>query len=361
MDNARILIMAGGTGGHVFPALTVAKQLELEGWEVLWLGTRLGLETEIVREAGIPIRYISVTGLRGKKALTLFLAPYRLCLAFCQSLNVILRFKPKVVLGMGGFVSGPGGLAAWVLRVPLIIHEQNAVPGTTNRILAHLARRVLHAFPNTFAHSNKKLLTGNPVRQALLTLPLPETRFQGRSGPLRVLVIGGSRGAAALNELCPKALALMPSSVRPEVRHQSGALNVEETEAAYQEVGIVAEVLPFIQDMAEAYAWADLVICRAGALTISELGAVGVGSILVPFPFAIDDHQYYNAHFLEKAGAAILVRQHELKPQVLADYLMRFAGDREEGLKLAIAAKQAFHLNATSLVAKACQEVAYAE
>lgn len=359
MENARILIMAGGTGGHVFPALAVAKQLGSEGWQVLWLGTRSGLEAGIVPETGIPIRYISVGGLRGKGLVALLLAPVRLLRAFYQSLAILMSFKPNVVLGMGGFVSGPGGLASWFLRVPLVIHEQNAVPGTTNRVLSYFAKSVLQAFPNAFSHSAKVILTGNPVRQALLTLPSPWVRFQSRNGPLRLLVIGGSRGAQALNELCPKALGLLPSTMRPEIRHQTGAAHVEPTQAAYQNMGIVAEIVPFIQDMAEAYAWADLVLCRAGALTISELGVVGLGSILVPYPFAIDDHQYHNARFLEKEGAAILIRQSDLNPQVLADYLMRFASDRAQSLKLAKAAKQAAHLNATSLVVQACKEVAY--
>lgn len=367
--NTRILIMAGGTGGHVFPALAIAEQLECEGWQVLWLGTRAGLETDIVSRAGIPIKYISVTGLRGKKSSTLLLAPFRLLKAFFQSLVIILKYKPTIVLGMGGFVAGPGAIAAGCLRVPLIIHEQNAVPGTTNRILARVAKRILCAFPEAFNYFENKtlkvpspnlILTGNPVRKTLTTLPQPEIRFQDRKGPLRLLVLGGSRGAQVLNDLCPKAIALLAPSMQPEVRHQAGALNVRNTIVAYQNLKVTAEVVPFMQDMALAYAWADLVLCRAGALTISELGTVGIGSILVPFPFAIDDHQWHNAQSLKKAGASIVIRQQDLTPECLADYLMRFTEDRACILKMAVAAKKAFCLDATDLVIKACKEVAYA-
>jgi UDP-N-acetylglucosamine--N-acetylmuramyl-(pentapeptide) pyrophosphoryl-undecaprenol N-acetylglucosamine transferase len=363
MSTKRILIMAGGTGGHVFPALVVAKRLEAEDWEVLWLGTRPGLETDIVTRESIRIQYISVTGFRGKKILSLVMAPFRMLQGLYQSLKVLRAFKPDVVLGMGGFVSGPGGLAAWILNIPLVIHEQNAIPGTTNKLLSKLAKRVLQAFPNTFVNAagnpSKFLLTGNPIRRSLMLLPPPESRFKLRQGPLHLLLIGGSRGAQALNELCPKAVALIPSDLRPEIKHQVGAGHVEKTQLAYQSEGLRAEVLPFIQDMAAAYAWADLVICRAGALTISELGAVGIGSILVPYPFAIDDHQWVNAQFLEKEGAAIVIRQHDLTPSCLAEQLLSFSQDRTKGLHLAEAAKKAFKLDATTLVVHACKEVAY--
>ncbi len=355
--------MAGGTGGHVFPALVVAKHLEAKAWEVLWLGTRSGLETDIVSRENISIQYISVSGFRGKKALSLCLAPFKAALSFIQALKILRSFKPDVVLGMGGFVSGPGGLAAWVLGIPLVIHEQNAIPGTTNKILSRLAKRVLQAFPNAFIQASiqpsKFLITGNPIRDSLITLPLPEERFKSRQGALRLLVIGGSRGARALNALCPKALALMPADIRPEIKHQVGAAHVEETKLVYQKNGLNAEILPFIQDMADAYAWADLVLCRSGALTISELGAVGVGSILVPYPFAIDDHQWINAQFLEKAGGAIVIREHLLSPEILAEHLLAFSNDRMKGLKLAKAAKNAFKLDSTTLVVDACKEVAY--
>lgn len=369
MGDKRILIMAGGTGGHVFPGLAVAEQLEAEGWVVLWLGTKAGLETPILAKAGVPIRYISVTGLRGKKALTVLLAPFRALQAIYQSLKIIRDFKPSVVLGMGGFVSGPGGVAAWLSRVPLVIHEQNAIAGTTNRLLAYLAERVLEAFPNTFnpnevrtGKHSKVLATGNPIRKALLSLPPPVERFKDRQGPLRLLVIGGSRGAQALNEVCPKAVAFLYGLLKPEsrplIQHQAGLAHVESTRQAYQQAGVKAEVFPFIEDMGLAYSWADCVLCRAGALTISELGAVGLGSILIPYPFAIDDHQLYNARFLEKEGAAILIPQVDLTPQCLADYLFGFCQSRDQRLKFAEAAKKAFHLDATAFVTRVCKEVA---
>ncbi len=357
--------MAGGTGGHVFPALVVAKHLAAEDWEVLWLGTRAGLETDIVSRENIKIEYISVSGLRGKKALSLCLAPFKIAHSFIQALKILKAFKPNVVLGMGGFVSGPGGLAAWVLRIPLVIHEQNAIPGTTNTLLSRLAKRVLQAFPNTFADplskskGSKFLVTGNPIRDSLRSLALPEERFKSRQGALRLLVIGGSRGALALNEVCPKALSLIPSALRPEIKHQVGANHVDKTKLAYESNNLKAEILPFIQDMAAAYAWADLVLCRAGALTVSELGAVGVGSILVPYPFAIDDHQWVNAQFLANAGGAIVLRQEDLTPNCLAEHLLTFSRDRTKGLALAIAAKKAFKLEAATLVVEACKEVAY--
>ena len=367
MGNRRILIMAGGTGGHVFPGLAVAEQLEAEGWTVLWLGTRAGLETHILAKADIPIRYIAVTGLRGKKALSCLIAPFKALQAIYQSVKIIRDFNPSVVLGMGGFVSGPGGVAAWLLRVPLVIHEQNAVAGTTNRLLAHLAKRVLQAFPNTVFKSNnvqnpKFLVTGNPIRKSLLSLAPPLERFKEREGRLRLLIIGGSRGAQALNEVCPQALSLLcrllPPEARPSIRHQSGASHAECTRDAYAKAGVEADIVPFIEDMGTAYAWADWVLCRAGALTVSELGAVGLGSILVPYPFAIDNHQLHNARFLEKKGGAIVISQVDLEPQCLADHLLGFCKDRAQGLKFAEAAKKAFHLEATALVADLCKEMA---
>ncbi len=359
MVNLRILIMAGGTGGHVFPALAVAQQLKKEGWAVHWLGTHQGLEAEIIPKASIPISYISVTGLRGKNRLTLLLAPFRLLLAFYQALRVILCVKPSIVLGMGGFASGPGGIAAWILRCPLVLHEQNAVLGTTNRLLARLAHRVLQAFPNTFSDKYQPSLTGNPIREELLRLPLPEERFKHRhqGESIRLLVIGGSQGARGLNELCPEALQLISQNERPKIWHQAGKGKDSAVEERYRILEIEARVEAFIEDIASAYTWADIVLCRAGALTISELAAVGIGSILVPFPFAIDDHQMVNGRFLEEAEAAFLVREKDLTPQKLADILVELSKDRSRLLTMAKAARKVAKVNALANVVEVCKQL----
>lgn len=348
--------MAGGTGGHVFPALAVARRLQAEGWQVDWLGTHHGLEAGIVSKAGIPLHFLSVTGLRGKGALTLLMAPFRLKWAFFQSWKIIRRLKPTLVLGMGGFVSGPGGLAAWALGRPLVIHEQNAILGLTNRLLARFASQALEGFPGVFPPQVRALYTGNPVREELLKCPAPQQRFADRTGPLRLLILGGSRGAHALNQLCPKAIQMIKTH-RPEIWHQAGALQVDITEKAYQEAQVNARVEPFIQDMAAAYQWADLVLCRAGALTIAELSAVGLGSLLVPFPFAVDDHQTHNGRFLEKAGAAILMPQSTLTPEKLKMTLSSFLEDRTQVLKMAEAAYSMAKRDALEQVVLDCKRV----
>ena len=353
-----ILIMAGGTGGHVFPALAVARYLRQEGVEVVWLGTRRGLEARLVPEAGFPIEYISISGLRGKGILGWLLAPLRLSVALWQALGVCWRRRPGAVLGLGGFVTGPGGLAAWLLRRPLVIHEQNAVAGLTNRLLCRIARRVLEAFPGSFPDEIKTEQTGNPVRPEIADLPIPASRFADHAGASRLLVIGGSLGAQALNETVPKAVAELPVEERPLIWHQAGQNKDQATRDAYVAVEVTAVVEPFIADMAEAYGWADLVICRAGALTISELAAAGVAAILVPYPHAVDDHQTGNAMYLTQAGAARLLLQSELTPQALALALRELLrGGREGLIKMATAARELARPMATQRVAEVCLEV----
>ena len=333
--SARVLVMAGGTGGHVFPALAVAEALRARGVEVVWMGTRLGLEARIVPAAGIPVEWITIGGLRGKALGTRLVAPFKVGLAVLQALRIVLRVKPAVVLGMGGYAAGPGGVAAWLARRPLVIHEQNAVAGTTNRILARLAKRVLAAFPGAFPDSVPAEVVGNPVRAAIAALPPPDARFAGRSGAPRLLVLGGSQGALALNEVVPQALARLPEALRPEVRHQAGRNTLDIARAAYANVGVAAEVTEFIDDMAEAYGWADLAICRAGALTVSELAAAGLPAVLVPFPAAVDDHQTLNGGYLVAAGAAVLVPEKHLAQGRLARVLAGLLGDRGRLLDMA--------------------------
>jgi len=329
VSNGPILIMAGGTGGHVYPALAVARALIAKSREVVWLGTRQGIEARVVPAAGIPIEWIAIGGLRGKRAATLLLAPFRLAVALAQSLAVMLRHRPAAVLGMGGFVSGPGGLAAWLTRRPLIIHEQNAVAGLTNRLLARLARVVLQAFPGSFNSKRDIETVGNPVRVDIAAISPPESRLATRTGPIRLLVLGGSQGALALNETVPAALALLPADMRPIVRHQTGDRTLGDARAAYGKHGIDAQLESFIEDMAAAYAWADLVICRAGALTVAELSAAGLPAIFVPFPAAVDDHQTANARPMAEAGAAEILQQAEMTGATLAGLLRSWLSDRE--------------------------------
>lgn len=353
---ARVMIMAGGTGGHIFPALAVAQDLRERGMEVFWLGTRSGMESRVVPEAGFPMEWIEVQGLRGTGFSRWLAAPFKLALAMFQSLKVLRRRRPRVVLGMGGFVTGPGGVMARALGIPLVIHEQNAIPGMTNQWLSRIASRVLEAFPGSFAVERSAQATGNPVRGEIAALPAPSERMLEREGGLRLLVLGGSLGAQALNETVPAAVALMPAELRPLVRHQAGANKQEATLAAYRALGIEADVQPFISDMAEAYGWADLVICRAGALTISELAAAGVGAILVPYPHAVDDHQTRNAEFLATAGAARLMPQHELNAEGLAAALQELLAGRDRSYAMAQAARGLAQPGATRQVADVCVE-----
>ncbi|HEV8018451.1 MAG TPA: undecaprenyldiphospho-muramoylpentapeptide beta-N-acetylglucosaminyltransferase [Steroidobacteraceae bacterium] len=353
-----ILIMAGGTGGHVFPGLALARLLREQSLEVLWLGTARGLEARVIPAEGIPLERLSVAGLRGKGALSWLAAPFRLTLALLQALAIMRRYRPLVVVGLGGFVSGPGGLAAWLTRRPLVIHEQNAIAGFTNRVLAHLARVVLEAFPGSFGRDVHARVIGNPVRRDISALPPPAVRFAGRVGPIRILVIGGSQGAARLNAVVPFALKRLSAWLAFDVRHQAGERWVEAGRASYAQAGVRADVRPFIEDMSEAYAWADLVICRAGALTVSELAAVGIGAILVPFPGAVDDHQAHNAQYLVRADAAALIADRELTEERLAAELQRLCAGRGKLLAMAERARLLAKPRAADELAASCLALA---
>ena len=353
-----ILIMAGGTGGHVFPALALARLLREQSTDVIWLGTERGLESRIIPAEGIPIEKLSIGGLRGKGALTWLAAPFRLSRALVQALAVMRRHQPSVVVGLGGFVTGPGGVAAWLTRCPLVIHEQNAVAGFTNRCLAHLARQVLEAFPGSFGHEVHARAIGNPVRRDISAVPPPAERFAGRTGPIRILVIGGSQGAARLNAVVPFALKRLAGSLAFDVRHQAGERWLEAGRASYAQAGVRADVRPFIEDMSEAYAWADLVICRAGALTISELAAAGVAAVLVPFPNAVDDHQAYNAQYLVREGAAVLISDRELTAERLASELQRLCAGRGKLLAMAERARLLAKPRAAAELAASCLQLA---
>ncbi len=355
----RVMIMAGGTGGHVFPALAVAERLRADGAEVLWLGTRAGLEAGVVPRAGFEFASVRIGGLRGKGLLGWLLLPLRMGVAMAQSLAVIMRFRPMVVLGMGGFVTGPGGLTTWLLHKPLLVHEQNAVAGMTNRWLARVATRTLVAFPDALPRA---LLTGNPVRAAIEMLPPPDERLAARSGRLRLLVLGGSLGARTLNETLPQVLAALPASQRPAVWHQTGRERDQAVREQYAAHACEARVAPFIEDMAEAYAWADVVVCRAGALTIAELTAAGLGAILVPYPHAVDDHQTHNGEYLVAAGAALLLAEGAQLKDALTRRLGEFCaeGGRARLLAMALAARTLARPGAANAVARCCEEVAHA-
>ena len=348
-----LLVMAGGTGGHVFPGLAVARALRDEGWRVVWLGNRAGMEATLVPKHDIPMEYIQFGGLRGKGLLTKLLLPLNLLRAFWQSIGALRRVKPDVVLGMGGYITFPAGMMASLLGRPLVLHEQNSIAGLANKVLAKVADRVLCAFPDALPDSE---WTGNPVRAELATIPEPASRYDHRTGPLHILVVGGSLGAAALNDVVPKAIALLPAGSRPVVRHQAGAKQIDQLRANYAAAGVAGDTVPFIDDMAAAYADADLVICRAGAMTVSEVAAAGVAALFVPFPHAVDDHQTTNAKFLSKQGAALLVQQNELTAEGLAQTI---AGLTREQLKdMARAARSLAKPEATRRVAEICRQMA---
>jgi UDP-N-acetylglucosamine--N-acetylmuramyl-(pentapeptide) pyrophosphoryl-undecaprenol N-acetylglucosamine transferase len=354
-----VLIMAGGTGGHVFPALAAARVLRERGYETVWLGTRRGMEAKLVPQAQIDIEWITVGGLRGKGLSTWLAAPFKLTLAIWQSLQVMRRRRPHVVLGAGGFVSGPGGVAAWLMRRPLVIHEQNAVAGLTNRLLARFARGVLEAFPASFPANVHARRVGNPVRREITALAAPALRFAQHEGPLRVLVFGGSQGAARLNAVVPAALALLDVSIRPVVLHQAGERHLQQANDLYTRHGVQADVRAFIDDMAQAYAWADLVVCRSGALTVSELAAAGLPAVFVPFAAAVDDHQTLNAKFLVDAQAASCIAEADLTPRRLADELQRLlSGGREGLLAMAQRARAVAIIDADLRLADACEAAA---
>lgn len=353
----RVLIMAGGTGGHVFPGLAVANALKASGVEVHWLGTEKGLEARVVPEQGIPIHYVSIAGLRGKGIKPLLAAPFRIARAIYQSSRVIKSTNPDVVIGLGGFVSGPGGVAGWLARRPLVIHEQNAKAGVTNRLLSRLSRRVLEGFPDAFAASDKVEVTGNPVRCEIENVPEPDQRFSKESGRLKLLVLGGSLGAKGLNELLPLALSRLDSANRPEVIHQAGERHLESTQKLYETMQIKADVKAFVKEMAQAYAWADVVICRAGALTIAELCAVGVGAVLVPFPYAVDDHQTINAQYMVKHDAALCIQQADLSAEKLAELIQGFQASPEKCLKMAQAARRLRRINVAERITHVLDEL----
>jgi UDP-N-acetylglucosamine--N-acetylmuramyl-(pentapeptide) pyrophosphoryl-undecaprenol N-acetylglucosamine transferase len=348
-----IMIMAGGTGGHVFPGLAVADFLRESGWRVVWMGAKSGMEADLVPKRGYEMAWVSFSGLHGKGPVAAFLLLLRLPLAFWQSARAIFAQRPDIVLGMGGYMSFPGGMMAALFGKPLVIHEQNSIPGLANKALARVADRVLCAFPGALERAT---ITGNPVRREIAALAAPGTRYAARSGLLHILVVGGSLGAKALNETVPAALALLPQARRPFVTHQSGVRHLEALSAAYAGAGVRADAVAFVEDMAAAYAGADLVICRAGATTVAELAAAGIASILVPFPHATDDHQTANARFLADAGAAILVPQGELSAATLAQLLGRL--DRARLLEMATRARSLGKPQATAAVAKACEDLA---
>jgi UDP-N-acetylglucosamine--N-acetylmuramyl-(pentapeptide) pyrophosphoryl-undecaprenol N-acetylglucosamine transferase len=351
-----IMIMAGGTGGHIFPALSVADYLRTQGWNIVWLGVRGGMEGRLIPSRGFTMAWVRFSGVRGNGVLRHALLPVNLLIAFWQSARAIFRHRPDVVLGMGGYVAFPGGMMASLFNRPLVIHEQNSVAGLANRVLARLADRVLSAFPDAFGSRIAASWIGNPVRADIAGLEPPQTRLAGRSGPLQLLVIGGSLGAQVLNETLPQALAQMPREARPRVTHQSGEAHIATLRENYARAGVAAELIAFIDDMAARYASADLVVCRAGAMTIAELAAAGVASILVPYPHAVDDHQTLNAHYLVERGAAVLIPQREFTAEKLAGLLSAFTRDRV--MAMATAARAAARPHATRALAETCMGLA---
>ncbi|HXV11116.1 MAG TPA: undecaprenyldiphospho-muramoylpentapeptide beta-N-acetylglucosaminyltransferase [Burkholderiales bacterium] len=351
-----ILIMAGGTGGHIFPALAVAEYLRAQDWKVVWMGNRAGMEAGLIPQRGFAMAWVRFSGVRGRNLLQAALLPLQLLIAFWQSSRAIFFHRPHVVLGMGGYVSFPGAMMAALFNRPLAIHEQNSVAGLANRVLAKLADRVLTTFPEAFGEATAVLITGNPVRSEISSMAPPENRYRARGGRLRVLVMGGSQGARVLNTTVPDALALVPEDTRPRVLHQAGAAHLEFVRRRYEERGVAAEVADFIGDIASRYAEADLIICRAGATTVAEIAAAGIASLLVPYPYAVDDHQMVNARFLADRGAALLMPQSEFTPQRLAEVLTGSTRDRL--LAMAQRARAVGKPDATLAVAKICMELA---
>jgi len=351
------LIMAGGTGGHIFPGLALAQALRQRGWRVHWLGGRgsaaqPSMESQLVPQQGFAFEAIDFGGLRGKGLTTAALLPLRLLKAFWQSIGVLRRVQPDVVLGLGGYITFPAGLMAVLLGKPLLLHEQNSVAGLANKVLAGVAERVFTAFPNVIKGGQ---WVGNPLRAAFMNLPGPEQRFAGRSGPLRLLVVGGSLGAKALNDIVPQALALLPPEQRPQVLHQSGAKQIDALRANYAAAGVSAELTPFIDNTAQAFADADLLICRAGASTVTEIAAVGAAALFVPFPSAVDDHQTFNARFLVNQGAGWLVQQRDLSARKLADMLLTM--ERTTLINKGLGAKKMQKLDATERMVSVCEEL----
>ena len=352
MTQKTALIMAGGTGGHIFPGLAVAEELRARGWRVHWLGAPGSMESRIVPQHGFPLELIDFSGVRGKGLVTLALLPLRLLRAFWQALQVVRRVQPDVVVGLGGYITFPGGMMGVLCGKPLVLHEQNSVAGMANKVLAGVADRVFTAFPDVL---KKAQWVGNPLRAAFTRQAAPSERFVGRTGPLRLLVVGGSLGAQALNDIVPRALALIPAENRPVVTHQSGATQIDTLRANYQAAGVQAELTPFIDDTASAFAAADIIVCRAGASTVTEIAAVGAAAIFVPFPFAVDNHQTTNARFLVNAGGGWLVQQSDLTPEGLAKMLLN--SERTALVDIAEKAKNMQKINATREVVAACEEL----
>ena len=346
------LVMAGGTGGHIFPGLAVAQALRERGWRVHWLGAPGSMESRLVPAHGFPLEAIDFGGVRGKGLKTVLLLPLRLQRAFWQALQVVRRVQPDVLVGLGGYITFPGGMMGTLLGKPLVLHEQNSVAGLANQVLASIADRVFTAFPNVM---KKAQWVGNPLRAPFLNQPVPEQRFAERRGPLRLLVVGGSLGAKALNDTVPQALALLPQDERPVVLHQSGEKQIEALRANYEAAGVQAELTAFIDDTAQAFAEADLIVCRAGASTVTEIAAVGAAALFVPFPSAVDDHQTRNARFLVDAGAAWLVPQPEFTPQALAHTLRTV--QREQLQEMAVKARQMQKTDAVAAMVAACEQL----
>lgn len=361
-QDTTVLIMAAGTGGHVFPALSIAQKLQERDVRTEWMGTHQGMENRLLEGTGIRIHAVSAKGLKGKGLARLITAPFMLIQALFQSMRVLSQVNPDCVLGMGGFVSGPGGLAAKLMGRKLVIHEQNAVPGATNKLLAKIANQVFEAFPNTFNSSKKVMHTGNPIRREIAALAKRPRSIGEPSERLRILVLGGSQGALAINEIVPVVLAAMPETSRPQVRHQAGEATLQRTRAIYTEQGLGSgeEVVPFIGDMAEAYGWADLIICRSGASTVSEIAAVGLPSILVPYPHHSDRQQTHNANWLVSAGAAFLLEQEDLSFDALSTLLHDLNADRAKLQEMSDIAKSIAIVDADDLIATRCLELAHA-
>lgn len=354
----RILILAGGTGGHVFPALAVAARLRDQGVDVIWVGTRRGIEARVVPVAGFEMEWITISGLRRESLTGWVVLPVRLLFAMWQAFRILRRRRPDAVLAMGGFASGPGALMAAILRTPLLIHEQNAVAGFTNRWLALVADRVLCGFPQAFGSLPGSQHVGNPVRAEFFALPVPDVRYEHFDRRLRLLIVGGSQGAAVFNKVLPEAVKFVPETLRPEVWHQSGRTQAAQTESAYRSVPLEARVTAFIENMAEAYAWADVIICRAGAMTVAEICAAGVAAILVPFPHAAADHQTANAQFLGERNAAIVLPQTQFTPHRVAELLQGFAQSPDLMRRMATLAHACTTPDAAERVAHLCLEAA---
>ena len=353
MTKPSILVMAGGTGGHIFPGLAVAEYLRICGWNVSWLGNQSGMEYRLVKSCNFPFEAVEFGGLRGKGIKAKLMLPINLARACHQSWKIMRRLKPNVVLGMGGYITFPGGLISKLLKRPLVLHEANSVAGSANRALAKIAMRTLTGFPNAMENAE---WVGNPIRQEFDDIAAPAERYEQRQGPLSLLVVGGSLGAAALNENIPAALALIPLEQRPTVIHQAGDKHLLDLQKRYADLGVLADIRPFIEDMPTAYAQADLVICRSGAMTVSELAACGVASCLIPFPHAIDDHQTANAQFLSDADAAVFLPQKNLNPQDLALMIQNLT--RTDLKEMAVRAHALSKPHATQRVAEVCADCA---